>query len=232
MIEKRAGLRPVTPSGAVAFWLVIAACANVESFTDNEVHYDAQLTGLQVPTLVGGAAGVNPSGPGNAGVGGTPPASGGRGGSGSGNVAGAASGGAAGANSQGGGAGGASGSGGNTAVAGSGSGGAGGAPPNTSFDPAACNFVDRTGCEAFGCDSADCPAGGGCRTRCTPIDDCLAANASCVTADDPLCAVRAQGAPNACTNEVDRGGGLNAPLQAPVQVMLDLVDCLCRAGRL
>jgi hypothetical protein len=107
--------------------------------------------------------------------------------------------------------------------------GAAGAPALV-IDPADCDFTNRTGCEALGCESEACPEGGACRDRCQPIDECLTTNVTCITSEDPLCRIRIPGATNGganlCTLEGDQGNGL------PVSVMLELVGCLCRAGRL
>jgi len=108
------------------------------------------------------------------------------------------------------------------------------------FDSAACDFEDRTGCEALECE-AMCPTtdGGSCLARCDAVIECVASEfdgGDCVpTEDDPMCGVRSsQGAPNVCTLFVEQAGGANPPSPPPAFpsfVARELVRCLCSAPR-
>jgi hypothetical protein len=187
----------------------------------------------------GGGAGSGSSNPPPAGAAGTGPSTGGSAGSGAAGAAGAAgaggaagSGGAAGAAGTAGtaGAGGAAGSG----AAGSGAAGTGGTTAQSNFDPGSCNFDNRAGCEAQACATA-CPANMGnyCTTNCPNIITCLAADPSCITEQDPMCAVRTNGQPNQCTSQVENSGGANTTnANDPAFVARALVQCLCDSARL
>jgi hypothetical protein len=186
--------------------------------------------------LPGGSAGTGntppPSG-GAAGTGNPPPAAGsaGQGAAGSGQSAGAggASGGAAGS-----GAAGTSGAAGSGAAGTAGTAGAGGTTAQSNFNTAACNFNNRTGCEAKACATA-CPTGMGtyCLDNCQAIIACVAAAPACVTAQDPMCGVPSQNpyTENTCTSEVNNSGN-SATAGTPASVALALMNCLCDDARL
>jgi hypothetical protein len=172
--------------------------------------------------------GSNPPPGGSAGSG-NPPAGGSGGGNGN---AGSSSGGSgSGGSSSGGAAGSASGSGGaagsGTAGTGSGGTGAGGTTAQSNFNPASCDFDDVSGCETLGCICAE----ERCQARCTNIVTCLRDNITCITEDDPLCAIRNNGAPNTCTAVVDTGGGINADTTQPSGIVRALVNCVCSDPR-
>lgn len=194
----------------------------------------------------GAGAGVNPSGSAGSGSNNPPPSgaagtgspstggNAGSGAAGSGQTAGAGgSGGAAGsgaAGTAGSGAGGTAGSG----AAGTAGAGTGGTTAQSNFDPASCNFDNRTGCEAQACATA-CPANMGnyCTTNCPNIITCLAADPTCITAQDPMCALRSNGQPNQCTSQVENSGGANTTnVNDPAFVARALVQCLCDSTRL
>lgn len=110
-------------------------------------------------------------------------------------------------------------------------GGAGGAAQSV-FDPAACNFNDETGCEAFNCTQCD---NQDCQNRCDGIQACVVGGNDCITVEDPLCAVRVgnTNSENTCTTEVEQGGGVgNAQANSPASFMYEWVDCMCQTGRL
>jgi hypothetical protein len=105
------------------------------------------------------------------------------------------------------------------------------------FDSAACDFEDRTGCEALACEEV-CPTtdGGSCLVRCLPVIECVAAEfdgGSCVPAEaDPTCGARfPQGIPNVCTHVVEPAGGQNPSPADPAFVARELVRCLCSTPR-
>jgi hypothetical protein len=176
----------------------------------------------------GGSSGSNTNPPAGGAAGTSPPppsgGSAGQGAAGSGQAAGAggASGGTAGSGA---GTGGGAGSG---AAGTAGTAGAGGTTAQSTFNPAACDFDDTTGCQNLGCICA----GEQCGARCTNIVQCLKDNITCITASDPLCAARTAGAPNLCTAQVDTGGGANTtdPNQ-PAAIVRALVNCVCSDPR-
>ena len=100
------------------------------------------------------------------------------------------------------------------------------------FDPAACDFVNTTGCEDLTCERA-CPAnlGSFCLNGCRNILQCVSQE-SCSTEGDPLCAARNQGQPSICTSVVEAGGGANTALPTmPAFVARRLVECSCSVPR-
>jgi hypothetical protein len=195
----------------------------------------------------GGSSGSSPSG-GSSGAGNsTPPAEGGaaatslpatggslgQGTAGSGQNAGAggASGGSAGSAA---GTGGAAGTAGSGAAGATANAGAGGTTAPSNFNPAACDFTNRAGCEARACATA-CPTNMGtyCSTNCPLIITCLSDNPACITAADPMCAVRNNGTPNQCSNQVETSGGATTTdPTTPAFVARALVNCLCDDARL
>ena len=188
----------------------------------------------------GGSEGTSPSG-GSSGTGSTTPPAGGAAGTGSPPSGGSAGQGAAGSG-QNAGAGGASGG---TAGSGAGTGGAagtgaagtagtagaGGTTAQSNFNPAACDFANRTGCEAQACATA-CN-GNYCTTNCPLIISCVAANPTCVTAQDPMCGTPFQNPymDNKCTSQVNSSGN-PATAGTPAAVALALINCLCDDTRL
>jgi len=208
--------------------IILAQASDFE--TDASV---AQGGSSDSPPSSGSAGTGSPPPPpgGAAGTSSTPPAGGsaGQGAAGSGASAGAAgaSGGAAGS--------GAAGTGGGAAGSGAaGTAGAGGTTGQSSFNPAACNFTNRTGCEARAC-AAACPTGMGtyCLDNCQAIIACVAAAPACVTAQDPMCGVPSQNpyTENTCTPEVNNSGN-PATAGTPASVALALMNCLCDDARL
>jgi len=196
----------------------------------------------------GGSAGSSPS-PGSAGAGNTTPsaeggaaatsqpASGGsvgQGTAGSGQNAGAggASGGSAGSSAATGGAAGTTASGG--AAGTTANAGAGGTTAASTFNPAACDFTNRTGCEARACATV-CPTNDGnyCSNNCQAIITCVAGAPSCITAQDPMCGTPSQNpfTPNTCTSQVNNSGN-PATAGTPASAALALVNCLCDDARL
>ena len=196
----------------------------------------------------GAGAGVNPSGSAGSGSNTPPPAgaagsgtagTSGSGAAGSGQSAGA--GGSAGSGAAGSGAAGsaAAGTGGAAGAAGGGAAGAagtgtGGTSAQSNFDAGSCNFNNRAGCESRACATA-CPANMGnyCQSSCEAIIACVAADAACVTAQDPMCGVPFQNPyrENSCTPEVNSAGNANT-VGTPASVALALMNCLCDSTRL
>jgi hypothetical protein len=102
------------------------------------------------------------------------------------------------------------------------------------FDPAACDFEDVTGCETLTCLAAcSTTDGGSCRTRCEALITCVSTDADCVISEaDPLCAVRNGGTPNACTQQADSAGGAaTTQTTQPAFVAREFVECICSVPR-
>ena len=178
----------------------------------------------------GGSAGTNQTPPSGAAGTGSPPSGGsaGQGVAGSGQSAGAggASGGTAGSGAGTGGVAGTAGSAGTT--------GAGGTTAQSNFNPAACNFTNRAGCETKACLAA-CPTGMGnyCSSNCESIITCVAAAPACITAQDPMCGTPSQNpfTPNTCTPIVNSSGSPTTS-GTPAFAALALMNCLCDDTRL
>jgi hypothetical protein len=109
-----------------------------------------------------------------------------------------------------------------------------GTGPTGTFDPAACDFADVTGCETLTCLAAcSTTDGGSCRTRCEALITCVSTDADCVISEaDPLCAARNVGAANACTNQADSAGGADTTTTTqPAFVARRFVECICSVPR-
>jgi hypothetical protein len=115
-----------------------------------------------------------------------------------------------------------------------GTGGTVGTGATGTFDPAACDFADVTGCETLTCLAAcSTTDGGSCRTRCEALITCVSTDADCVISEaDPLCAARNVGAANACTNQADSAGGADTTTTTqPAFVARRFVECICSVPR-
>jgi len=178
-----------------------------------------------LPPPSGGSAGTTAPVPSGGAAGASSPASGGSAGQG-GAGAGGASGGAAGSGAGTGGVTGTAGTGGAAGTAGTS--GTGGTTAQSTFNPAACDFDNTTGCQNLGCICAQEQ----CGARCTNIVQCLRDNIDCITAADPLCALRSAGVANTCTAQVDTGGGANTTdANQPAAIVRALVNCVCSDPR-